>query len=282
MENKKFEKFEEVHSLVQHINDKFIDSIKKNITLPKETNMLERQLAIREKRNEKISKDMARQELHDLGVIYLSEDIIAQLRSMPDVDQEKVERLAYLYDIVVDKPEISQKELDMQQEIEKTRVIIDKYFQEVGKGLVPTFMVYLPKFFTEMVPYNGKGNWHGISTRLNNVLRGAWGYENMRHIYDYLWVTAKELKKYYPQWGKVAITEFEQLLGKYGYSLACQDLSMFNKRLDGVEYVEIASDVLESSMFDEWLRVKSPKRVIEYISKRKANSRDKNGSPRQR
>lgn len=280
MGNKKFEKFDEVHSLVQHINDKFIDSIKKNITLPKKTNMLERQLAKRENGNEKISKDMARQELHDLGVIYLSDDIIEQLRSMSDVDQEKVERLAYLYDIVVDKPEISQKELDMQQEIEETKVIIDQYFKEVGEGLVPTFTVYLPKFFVELVPSvlfetGGKGNWHGISTRLNNVLRGAWGYEDMRHIYDYLWVTAKELKKYYPQWGKVAITEFEQLLGKYGYSLACQDLSMFYKRIDGVEYAEIASDVLESSMFNEWLRVKSPKRVLEYISKRKTAPRDK-------
>ena len=231
---------------------------------------------------DEIKKELARQELHDLGVVYLTEKIIEDLRSRPDVDQKKVDRLAYLYDIVVDKPEVSQKELDMQQEIGKTKVIIDEYFKEVGEGLVPTFTVYLPKFFVEEVPSvlfetGGKGNWHGISTRLNNVLRGAWGYEGMRHIYDYLWVTAKELKKYYRQWGKVAITEFEQLLQKYGYSLACQDLSMFYKRIDGVEYVEIASDVLELSMFNEWLRVKSPKRVIEYISKRKADSRDKKG-----
>lgn len=262
MGNKKFEKFEEGLSLLQHINEKFIESIKKNITLPKDTNILERQLAITKKGNEKISKDMARQELHDLGVIYLNEDIIEQLRSMSDVDQEKVERLAYLYDIVVDKPEISQKELDLQQEIEEAKVIIDEYLKEIREGSVPTYTVYLPKFFTEMVPYNGKGNWHGISSRLNNVLVIT------ERIYPLIFVTAKDLKKYFRKWGKVAITEFEQLLGKYGYSLGCKDLSQFNKKLDGVEYVEMTSNDLEEAMFAAWLRVENPKLVKEYIANR--------------
>ena len=216
--------------IAQQLNRETIESMKANPNLNQENvaklevmyNDIVNKPSFQESLN-MAKKEMARQELRALGVIYLTKEMIEQLRSRPDVDQEKVERLAYLYDILEEKPEISQKELDLQQEIEETKVIIYEYLKEVREGSVPTYTVYLPKFFAELVPSvlfetGGKGNWHGISTRLNNVLRGAWSYESMRHIYDYLW-------------GKVAITEFERLLEKYGYSLACQDLAMFNKKL---------------------------------------------------
>lgn len=272
MDNKKFEKYEEVDSLVQHFNDKFIESIKKNLMPSANTNMLERQMA--KKKNEAISKEMAKKELHDLGVIYLNEDMIEQFRAMPDVDQEKVERLAFLYDIVVEKPVESEKELKHEQELEKITAIIEDYFTKVEEGVIPKHTVYLPNFFVEEVPSawsepGGKCPWHGISTRLNNVLY------TVGCIYPLLFVTAKDLKKYFRQWGKVAITEFEQLLEKYGYSLGCKDLTPFSKKLDGVEYAEIKSEVLEKGMFEAWIYIKNPKLIKEYIAKRMQLSQER-------
>jgi hypothetical protein len=73
----------------------------------------------------------------------------------------------------------------------------------------------------------------------------------------------------------VAITELEQLLDKFGYNLGCKDLSQFNKKLDGVEYAEISSEVLEKSMFEAWIHIKNPKLIKEYIDNRIELSQDR-------